>query len=493
VRVQIRQGHVVVYDLQSEQPIRLVHVAGTLTFDRQKDTRLDVGLIKIQAGNGREAKATAGNFAEWEITLVDANNSGMQLTAHAEDAAGNVEKLPAVHASLHTKAAVSTVKHEPSAQPAHSATDAASSPTAEQPTAATRPLAIQGADKEIFKARISGPQLRPPELFQGFEDYYNPRLKRLRDEYELDKVVAGEPSEFRRMLKLRHWVHSRWPIDNNQRFSGDAFAILEQAKAGAGFNCSHSMAVQQAVMSSLGYIARNLGVDCNHEELGRNAHHGVNEVWSNEYAKWVLLDAKYDIHFERDGVPLSALELHEGVRADGGRGIVKMQGVDRRQTAMRAPEYPENGISNYWWVSFHVRQDPFSHPHWSGGNRLIVLDNAAFRETTWHRDHGSGLTKHWAYAARAFVPTDLHQIEWTPGVPDLRVRRASPQELDVDVRSATPNFETYVVCLNGGESCTDADGQLRWKLQPGQNTLQVRSRNLFGVEGPAVTAMVEFE
>jgi hypothetical protein len=50
-RVQIREGHVVVYDVKSEQPIRLVHVAGTLTFDRQKDTRLDVGLIKIQAGD----------------------------------------------------------------------------------------------------------------------------------------------------------------------------------------------------------------------------------------------------------------------------------------------------------------------------------------------------------------------------------------------------------------------------------------------------------
>jgi hypothetical protein len=124
---------------------------------------------------------------------------------------------------------------------------------------------------------------------------------------------------------------------------------------------------------------------------------------------------------------------------------------------------------------------------------LIVLDNAAFRETTWHRDHGTGLTKHWAYAARAFVPTDLHQIQWTPGVPDLRVCRASPQELDVDVRSATPNFETYVVCLNGGESRADADGHLRWTLQPGKNTLQVRSRNLFGVEGPPVTAIVEFE
>jgi hypothetical protein len=49
-RVQIRPGHTVTYDLKSEQVIRSIHVAGTLTFARDRDTRLDVGLIKIQAG-----------------------------------------------------------------------------------------------------------------------------------------------------------------------------------------------------------------------------------------------------------------------------------------------------------------------------------------------------------------------------------------------------------------------------------------------------------
>jgi G8 domain len=50
-RVQIRRGHVVLYDLASERPIRSIHVAGTLRFARDRDTRLDVGLIKIQAGD----------------------------------------------------------------------------------------------------------------------------------------------------------------------------------------------------------------------------------------------------------------------------------------------------------------------------------------------------------------------------------------------------------------------------------------------------------
>src|ERR1051326_9451538 len=50
-RVQIRTGHAVAYDLKSEQVIRSIPVAGTLTFARHKDTTLDVGLIKIQPGD----------------------------------------------------------------------------------------------------------------------------------------------------------------------------------------------------------------------------------------------------------------------------------------------------------------------------------------------------------------------------------------------------------------------------------------------------------
>jgi hypothetical protein len=49
-RVQIRTGHTVRYDLNADQAIRSLHLAGTLAFARDRDTRLDVGLLKIQPG-----------------------------------------------------------------------------------------------------------------------------------------------------------------------------------------------------------------------------------------------------------------------------------------------------------------------------------------------------------------------------------------------------------------------------------------------------------
>ncbi len=57
-RVHVRPGHVVVYDVKSETPIRAVCVAGTLTFAADRDTRLDVGVLKVEASD----EPTEGGF-----------------------------------------------------------------------------------------------------------------------------------------------------------------------------------------------------------------------------------------------------------------------------------------------------------------------------------------------------------------------------------------------------------------------------------------------
>jgi hypothetical protein len=67
-RVQICEGHTVTYDLRSEQVIRFIHVAGTLSFATKQDTLLNVGLIKIQPGN-------------------DASEGGFDCDAHMEEIA----------------------------------------------------------------------------------------------------------------------------------------------------------------------------------------------------------------------------------------------------------------------------------------------------------------------------------------------------------------------------------------------------------------------
>ncbi len=50
-RVLIKSGHAVTYDVKSTALIRGLNISGSLTFATDKDTELNVGLIKIQAGD----------------------------------------------------------------------------------------------------------------------------------------------------------------------------------------------------------------------------------------------------------------------------------------------------------------------------------------------------------------------------------------------------------------------------------------------------------
>src|SRR5262249_31436558 len=56
----------------------------------------DNGVITKVVANGRKAKAVSPNFAEWECVLEGVPRGRLKIEAHAEDAAGNVEKRPHV-------------------------------------------------------------------------------------------------------------------------------------------------------------------------------------------------------------------------------------------------------------------------------------------------------------------------------------------------------------------------------------------------------------
>ena len=50
-KVIIRTGHKVLYDVASTEIIRGMQIGGELTFDTTKDTRLEIGLIRVQPGD----------------------------------------------------------------------------------------------------------------------------------------------------------------------------------------------------------------------------------------------------------------------------------------------------------------------------------------------------------------------------------------------------------------------------------------------------------
>ena len=179
--------------------------------------------------------------------------------------------------------------------------------------------------------QTNNPPLYKNTAFELFEDLTSPRFQALREKYQIDTLFHGEQDEFKRQLMLRHWIRSIIHIsDFEPSYPGDEMPenILDEALKGQGYHCGHYMIVQNAVMNAYGYVTRCLGAGPGVKD-GPDGHHGINEVWSNKFSKWYLSDAKYNHHFEKNGVPLSAIEIHEEYLKNKVADVVLVKGPER--------------------------------------------------------------------------------------------------------------------------------------------------------------------
>ena len=328
---------------------------------------------------------------------------------------------------------------------------------------------------------VENPRYCGNELFRAFENYYSPRIGELRTRYGLDAIVAGQSDEWKRILLLRHWIKSHIAIDNDNPTQAreDAFAILDAALAGGKFHCTHFSIVQHAVLNSFGYVTRRLGCGPGLKDDG--GHHGVNEVWVNKFSKWVLIDAKYDAHFEKNGVPLSALEIRDEIWRDGAKSVICVVGPDCE--AMR-PD-PETGRSEtrpdtYRWCSWETDTNRFTTFPARPTSTLVVLDDEIFRNHTWYRDG----KPHWAYNTPYFIKTTRRDwIEWTPNVITSKVT-IEGDKARVFLGSCTPNFRSFQKKGDDG-SWRDCDEDVELSLdRRARNRFTFRTINLFDVTGP---------
>jgi len=328
---------------------------------------------------------------------------------------------------------------------------------------------------------VENPRYCGNELFRAFENYYGPRIRQLRSRYRLDDVVAAETDEWKRILLLRHWIRTNIAIDNDNptQTRGDTFAILDAALEGGKFHCTHFSIVQHAVLNSFGYVTRRLGCGPGLKDDG--GHHGVNEVWVNKFSKWVLIDAKYDAHFEKDGLALSALQIRDEVWRDGAKSVICVVGPERK--SMR-PE-SETGKSEtrpdtYRWCSWETNTNRFTTFPARPTSTLVMLEDEIFRKNTWYRDG----KPHWAYNTTYLIPTTRRDwIEWTPNVITSKVTIQNGKAR-VFLGSCTPNFRSFQIRGDDGK-WKDCEEEVDLSLRSrARRRFSFRTTNLFGVAGP---------
>jgi len=337
---------------------------------------------------------------------------------------------------------------------------------------------------EYTLVELDNPRFKPDVEFQGCEDLNHPGFQHLVEKYQLDTVFHGETDEFKRILLLRHWIRSVVSIDDHgDPYPGGGYVegILDAALEGQGFHCGHYMKVQNGIMNAYGYVCRTLGAGPG-VEGGPDGHHGINEIWLNDYEKWFLSDAKYDHHFEKNGIPLSALEIRDEYLKNGAADIMRVAGPDRIPT----PYVPETGSSyersaqTYTWIEYHTHNDMFSK--WPEHETLLSMyEDDYFRNHTWIWDG----KPHWAYDKPEFmrlVP-DRDAIEWTPNVIYSEVH-IDGQMARIKLFSETPNLKEYQIRSGPSGEWEMVEDSLDMELSEERYEFHFRTMNLAGVAGP---------
>ena len=299
----------------------------------------------------------------------------------------------------------------------------------------------------------------------------------LRERWQLDEVVRGAASEFEAFLRLRQWVREQWEDGWNMGEIDycppwDAMVILEltRRKLSLGM-CTHYATVMSQACASLGLVART--------QIMRS--HCINEVWSGEHGKWVAMDAggdsddetKFTYHFERDGVPLSALEAHRAWVKQDYDGVVivpqpppatgdryevakRLRLFERFMISMRndelatmAPGEPEHGKGSYHYDGYLFWQDGETAP------------------LPWFSNHTER-------------PGDLY---WTVNRAKIHLQQGdSDDQLQVLLETETPNLEGFEIRADNG-AWEDREAAFDWPLHSGENRLSVRPVNAFGRRG----------
>jgi hypothetical protein len=322
-----------------------------------------------------------------------------------------------------------------------------------------------------------------------FDSSENPKLKELREKYQLDRVVASGRDEFDRQVHLMDWVHQRF-----QKFGQPsmkcrgALEILGAIDQGHTFFCQQYAEVMVSAAASLGWIDRPLALR-RHQgvaKVGGSTEHSVTEIWSNQYRKWVMLDPTSNLYLEKDGVPLNAYEIRQEWFHGAGAKLVFVIGKERKK--FRKADLPvvlrrfanfgdlaihPDELDKYGFIGFIPNTNLMDAGYDYG--RMFIVQDELCSGTSWHKR-----TTPEKPAIDPYFPLGQAAFEL----------RADTDGLQISLKTLTPNLDRFESRVDHG-GWTATKETFAWALHSGANRLEVRTMNRFGVDGPASILEVE--
>ncbi len=291
-------------------------------------------------------------------------------------------------------------------------------------------------------------------------DIDRPEMDTLRQEFKLRDVIGAGGSEFEQMKRLLNWVSNRWVHDgNNIALERSALPILRRAQNGERFCCANYADVLRDCLCALGYPTRFVGLSREDVAYATGGGHGCVETWSNQFQKWILLDAQNNGWWVEDSVPLSAYECQ--------RIYLSTRGQNLKLIGQHTQDYYAE--TRDVWVAYFYRV----HPGWMGQQWQLITDGITPLLVFQKIARNYGIT----HAPDILYPqlnrTNIH----------LRHDREDAfDSLTVTLGHTMPFFDRFLLRIDDGDWQLAQDS-LMWVLKEGENKLEARAVNAAGVEG----------
>lgn len=196
-----------------------------------------------------------------------------------------------------------------------------------------------------------------PVRYQPFDD---PQLERLATREHLRTLGAGIPRQFDQIKRVQDWVNAQWPDGTPSPYPPwNALTVLDWIRAGTtgGFCAQYAQVFLQS-LAALGFTARYIEIGSRENPFA----HYLTEVWSNDFNKWVVLDPDFNIHFERQGVPLSALEVHDALVSSPSMADVQPVFTPSRPRHASPLSWPLRTAELYYYLRYHLNANHLSRP-----------------------------------------------------------------------------------------------------------------------------------
>lgn len=178
------------------------------------------------------------------------------------------------------------------------------------------------------------------------------------------------------------------PHGNNPRKNyQNALEVLRDKDVGQ-FYCSHFALTYLQCATALGWYCRKLGVDFDHEQGIEERHHGVVDIWSNQFQKWFVVDAQHNLHFEKEGIPLNALEIRGEWLKDRAAQVNGITGNHSAAIAFNEASFGFDTPSNYFWFFILLRNNFFEDPDMYNSKTLLWVDEYN-KNKIWYKGGGT--------------------------------------------------------------------------------------------------------